>query len=262
MTLADSLNLLISFLGALLIPVVLFFLGQRFIRAKEQSDSALRDAAQLGVFVEHLAGESKERKKLALLALMHMRNAGLFPEALLQAVESIAAGNDPEIAAAARLALGGTVMRGDLTADQRALLFELLLPMKIHFERSRAAFDRWVQRRPAKPALVIEDAIKASKPVIRNLLEAKWYLVPSDLWGDALLLIEHYDAWAAEYDRLRPGGVRDPKEPYVFVGTKGIPFPVAAQDHFMELYDRLIADDRAAATGPGPAHRADTERAS
>ena len=249
MTLAESLKLIVDGLGALLIPVVLFFLGQWFIRSKERSDSALRDAGQLEAFLEHLSSASRERRKLALLALTHMHYAGLFPEALLQAVESIAALDDPEIAAAARLALGRTRPQGNLSSDDRDLFVELLLPMKVHFDRSRQAFQAWVQNRPTKPNLEIEDAIKASNSVIRSILTNKWHLIPIDLQGDALRLIEHYDAWLAEYDRVRPGGVRDPNVPYVFVGPQGFPFPVEAEKRFLERYARMATESGRSKSG-------------
>jgi hypothetical protein len=57
MTRPESLKLIVDALGALLIPVVLFFLGRWFIRSKERSDSALRDAEQLEAFLEHLSSE-------------------------------------------------------------------------------------------------------------------------------------------------------------------------------------------------------------
>ncbi|MBI5932630.1 MAG: hypothetical protein HY867_02895 [Chloroflexi bacterium] len=239
MTLNDILNLIVDSIDTLLIPFVLFFLGQWYIRAKERSDSAVRDATQLESFLEHLSSENRERRKLALLALNHMRNAGQFPAALLQAIESIAALDDPEIAAAADLALGRTSAQAGLSSDERDLLFELLLPMKVHFERSHRAFQEWVRNPPAKPNIEIEDAIKASNSVVRNILASKRHLIPPDLQQDALDLIKHYDAWQEEYERLRPGGIRNPKVPYVFVGPKGFPFPVAAERNFMARFEKL-----------------------
>lgn len=245
MTTAEGLKLVVDALGALLIPVVLFVLGQWFIRSKERSDSARQDAVQLAAFLEHLSSESKERRKLALLALTHMRDAGAFPTILLQSVESIAARDDPEVAAVARLALGTAYPHRGLNQEERALLLEVLLPTKVHFERSRQAFQRWVEKRPATPNLEIEDAIKASNTVISALLRSNWHIIPSDLQEDALRLLEHYDAWLAEYDRLRPGGVRDASVPYVFVGPQGFPFPVEAERRFLARYAALAGE------GPG-----------
>ena len=212
MTLNEILTLIVDAIGALLVPIVLFFLGQWFLQSKERNDQALRDADQLATFLEHLSSESRERRKLALLALTHMRNADLFPKTLLQTVESIAAQDDPEIAAVARLALGSTKPQDNLSTDERALLFELLLPMKIHFDRTLKAFRFWVQNSRSKPNIDIENAIKASNSVIRSILVTKWHLIPTDLQDDALKLIEHYEAWLAEYDRLRPDGIRDLSE--------------------------------------------------
>lgn len=61
-------------------------------------------------------------------------------------------------------------------------------------------------------------------------------MIPAELQDDAMKLIEHYDAWSEEYVRLRPGGVRDPNVPYVFVGPKGFPFPVEAEKNFLNKY--------------------------
>ena len=245
MTPAETLQVIVDALGALLIPLVLFFLGQWFIRSKERSDSALREAGQLAAFLEHLASESRERRRLALLALTHMRNARLFPDQLLQAVQSIAARDDPEIAALANLALGRTSPRKNLTPEEHSLLFELLLPMKLHFDRTRHAFQAWVQTKATKPNLEIEDAIKDSNSVIRSILTNKWHLIPADLQVDALHLIGHYDAWLVEYDRVRPGGIRNPDVPYVFVGPRGSPFPVDAEKHFLEKYATMASESDA-----------------
>jgi hypothetical protein len=249
MSLADGLKLVVDALGALLVPVVLFLLGQWFLRSKERSDNARQDAIQLAAFLEHLSSENKDRRKLALLALTYMNDAGVFPGILLQSVQSIAARDEPDVAAVARLALGAAHPREGLSQKDRDLLLEVLLPAKVHFERSHQAFQRWVDERPAKPNLEIEDAIKASNSVISALLRTKWHLIPGNLQVDALRLLEHYDAWLAEYYRLRPGGVRDPKVPYVFVGPLGFPFPVDAERRFVEQYAALVADDSGARTG-------------
>lgn len=238
----DQGKLIVDALGALLIPIVLLFLGQWFIRSKEQSEIARRDAEQLAVFLEHLSSESRERRKLALLALTHMNNAGQFPAVLLQSVESIAARDDLEVAAVARLALGRERPNEGLNPDERALVLELLLPMKVHFDRTRQAFEFWVKEQSITPNVEIEDAIKSSNSIICNLLRTKWHMVPTILQQDALRLLEHYDAWSAEYERLRPGGVRDPKVPHVFVGPLGYPFPADAEQRFLARYAELASE--------------------
>lgn len=189
-----------------------------------------------------------------------MHNAGLFPEVLLQSVESIAARDDPEVAAAARLALGRERPHEGLSPDERALVLELLLPMKVHFDRTRQAFEIWVETRPTSPNVEIEDAIKASNSVICNLLKTKWHIIPTDLQRDALRLVEHYDAWSAEYERLRPGGVRDPKVPYVFVGPQGHPFPADAEQRFLARYGALTSESGGPNTGAQQGAPADAEK--
>src|SRR5687768_2123994 len=166
MTEAEGFKLVVDAVGSLLVPLTLFILGQWFLRSKERSDRARQDAIHLAAFLEHLSSESKERRKLALLALTHMRDAGLFPTILFQSIQSIAVRDDLEVAAVARLALGAAQPHKGLSQDERTLLLEVLLPMKVHFERSRLAFQRWITNRPTTPNLEIEDGIKASNTVI------------------------------------------------------------------------------------------------
>ena len=233
---------MVDALGVILVPVVIFFLGHLFIRSKERSDSARQDATQLAAFLQHLSSESKETRKLALLALTHMRNAGLFPTVLFEAVQSIAARDEPEVAAFARLALGAAQPNEGLNQEDRMFLLEVLLPMKVHFDRTHRAFEQWIERSPSrskKPNLEIEDAILASNTAIRTLLRTKWHLIPTELQEDATKLLQHYDAWVTEYHRLRPGGVRDETVPYVFVAQQGFPFPTDAEAHFMSRYSAL-----------------------
>jgi hypothetical protein len=243
MTTPETIKLVVDGLGALLIPVVLFVLGQWFLRSKERSDRAREDATQMAVFVEHLSSESKARRKLALLALNHMRHSDLFPQILYEAVESIAARDEPDVAAYAELALGTAGSLRHLTGDQRALLLELLMPVKVHFERSRRAFQYWADNRPTKPNVEIEDSIKVSNSIIRTLLRSNWDLIPHDLEPDARRLVEHYDAWEAEYHRVRPKGIRDPNIPYVWAGPQGFPFPRDSERRFLERYATTLAAD-------------------
>jgi hypothetical protein len=240
----ENLQLFVNALGAVLIPIVLFILGQWFVRSKERSDRTRQDADQLAAFLEHLSSENMERRKLALLALTYLRNAGHFPDVLLQAVESISKGDDLEVAAAARFALGEAAGFVGLDSEKRSLVLELLLPMKVHFERTRDAFRRWTDNPPPTPNLVIEDAIMESNSTIRDLLKAKWYMIPAELQDDALLLIQHYDAWMDEYERLRPDGIRNPDVPYVFVGPQGTPFPREAERNFMLRYEELTGEGK------------------
>lgn len=56
----------------------------------------------------------------------------------------------------------------------------------------------------------------------------KAHLVPGELEEDSRRLIEHYDRWAEEYDRLRVRQ-QNSAEPFVFVGPSGFPFPRDAE---------------------------------
>jgi hypothetical protein len=230
----DVLKLVVEATGAILIPVVLLIVGQWFTRQKERSDKAQREADLLAHFLDHLSSENADKRKLALLILKHLQDANRFPAPLLEAVQSIAATDNPSVAAAARIALGEVA-----TAKNFTLLSELLLPMKVHFDRTRDLFKQWVSKPASKPNEQLEEFIKQSNMFIRNLLMEKGHLVPGNLQPDALKLIEHYEAWLREYDRVRPGGVRDPNVPWVFVGPQGVPFPIESEKRFMELYEEL-----------------------
>ena len=244
----DSIELVLEAVGALLVPFFLLVLGQWFIRSKERSDAARHDAASVASFLEHLSSRNKARRKLSLLALAHMRDANLLPRELFQSIESIASVDDPEVAAFAQVALGSTRLRQDLSQAERTLLLELLLPVKIHLERTRSAFKDWMDLEYKTPNVEMEKLIKASNSVISSLLRSKWHLIPRDLQPDALQLLEHYDAWLAEYNRLRPNGVRDPNTPYVFVGPQGFPFPGKAEERFLSRYAVLAGEARQPAT--------------
>jgi hypothetical protein len=119
--------------------------------------------------------------------------------------------------------------------------------MKIHFERTRTAFDLWVRSTGAdrpRPNEPLEEVIRESNIGIRDLVVSNWSLIPPEYQEDAHALLRHYQAWLEEYDRVRPGGVRDPEVPYVFVGPKGFPFPVEAETRFLALYERLTEESR------------------
>jgi hypothetical protein len=218
--------------GTILIPLVLLILGQNFTKMKERSERSQKEAEQLAKVIEHLSSENAEKRKLALLILIHLQKNDKFPRYLMDGVKSIAAKDNPEIAAYAMLA------SGDLwTEKDFGLYSEVLLPLKIHLDRSRVSFKMWVGKPLKEPNETIENMIRESNLFICNLLRVKWHLLPEAYQEDAMALIEHYEAWLEEYDRVRPGGVRDPGIPYVFVGPRGKPFPVEAETRFLQLYE-------------------------
>jgi len=236
---SGDLKTALDFVGSTITPVLLFVFGNLVLKQKERNERALRDAAQLTQFIEHLAGDNKERKKLALLALYHLKGANLFPDSLLKVVQSIVSSDDLELSAMASIALGTLRPIEGISAKEESLLFEILLPVKIHFERTKHAFSRWISMPLASPNTQIEEIIKSSNTAVRNLLTTKWHLLPEDLQPDAADLIQHYDAWLEEFERVRPGGIRAPEPKFVFVGPKGVPFPSEAEQHFLNRLNKL-----------------------
>jgi hypothetical protein len=68
----------------------------------------------------------------------------------------------------------------------------------------------------------------------RDLLRRKAQLVSTQLTADARKLIEHYDRWLEEYEKLRGGATPDTTTAFVFVGPEGFPFPREAERRFRE----------------------------
>ena len=137
-----------------------------------------------------------------------------------------------DIAAAAQMAVG---------IDQEeippaVLLSELMAPLKVNFHRSEDSFRRW-----HKQDLFLEEIIHDSNLFARDLLTSKSHMIPTDLLPEASLLVDHYNAWLEEYDRVRPDGVRDPNEAFVFVGIPPInkPFPREASLKFISRFQEL-----------------------
>ena len=120
-------------------------------------------------------------------------------------------------------------------AWQQQALSELFGPLYMQFERTRRAFLRWNSMNLYLEAKVMREGNETA----RNLLLGKGHLISPGLIIHAGELIEHYDAWLEEFDRVR--GTNSPKsdEEFVFVGTKGHPFPSRAEEAFREEFARL-----------------------
>ncbi|HEY4329985.1 MAG TPA: hypothetical protein VGN88_09635 [Phycisphaerae bacterium] len=115
-------------------------------------------------------------------------------------------------------------------AWKHQVLCELLGPMQIHFARSKSAFGRWNGKNLFLEAQVVRQANQA----IRDTLLAKGHLILPHLLPHATALIEHYDVWMEEFDRVRNAKDPGPEMDFVFAGPKGYPFPHAAEDAFKE----------------------------
>ena len=114
-------------------------------------------------------------------------------------------------------------------------LAELLGPVNILLNRTVRAFNRY----NANNIYLEAKVLKEGNETIRNLLLEKSYLIPNELLMEADNLIEHYDRWLEEYDKVRNTTNPDLKTPFVFVGTKGFPFPKISADKFQLVYNKI-----------------------
>lgn len=221
----------IKIIGSILIPVVLFMVGRTFTNQRATADTQQAHISLLSSLADKLASENPKSRIIALHIIGHMRDQGKLPVELIDSIATIATIDDPDVAAAAMIALGK-----DIKITDNLLLSELFAPMKIHFDRTKEAFSGWTTFNVS-----IENKIKESNQTIRDLLINRRQLIPNELKEDASNLIAHYDAWLEEYDRVRPGGIRDKNERYVFVGPQGKGFPSGASDRFNDYYKKLLS---------------------
>ncbi len=115
---------------------------------------------------------------------------------------------------------------------------ELLGPVHMQLDRTRRAFDRWTAHNLFLEAKVIREGNLA----VRDLLLQKGHLIPGELLPDAGRLIEHYDRWLEEYERVRAAQQPSLDTPFTFVGPQGYPFPRDAEERFKAAFTRLWAE--------------------
>jgi len=115
------------------------------------------------------------------------------------------------------------------------VLSELLGPIVMQLDRTGRAFARWQQRN----AYIETKIMKVANETTMDLLLRKGHLIPPDLLDEAGRLVEHYDRWLEEYDRVRGGAEPQLDEPFVFAGPKGYPFPIDAEKKFKQRFEAL-----------------------
>ncbi|MBD9482151.1 hypothetical protein IB229_04165 [Pseudomonas sp. PDM14] len=114
-------------------------------------------------------------------------------------------------------------------------LAQLFGPAHMQLERTRRAFHRWKARNLYLEAKVVREG----NQTIRDLLLNQGHLIPPALMDAAGLLVEHYDAWLEEFDRVRGDSEQASDTEFVFAGARGFPFPVAAEQQFQNEFRRL-----------------------
>jgi hypothetical protein len=117
-------------------------------------------------------------------------------------------------------------------------LAELLGPINMLLNRTNIAFNRLT----ANNKFVEAKILKESNEKIRDLLLLKGHLIPLELIPDANKLVEHFDRYLEEFEKIRGGQNPDLDAPFVFVGPKGYPFPKSSADQFQIKYKALWLD--------------------
>lgn len=236
----ETIELILDAAGTLIVPIVLIGIARWFANKKESNDKAKWESEQIAKFIENLSSDNILEKRLALLALEHLKGSGHFPHSLLETIRSVATEANPVLAAQALLLLDQGENIDKLNEQDKTLVRELLYPMILHFKRTKRAFEAWSLVNSDRPNEYIEKVIRDSNFAIRELLYDKWHLIPDEYIPHASALVEHYNAWLKKYEDLRPSGIRDKTESFVFVGPDGKPFPFTAEEQFSKLYETLV----------------------
>ena len=111
----------------------------------------------------------------------------------------------------------------------------LLGPVIMQLDRTRRAFARY----EANSRFVESEILYKGNLTVRDLLLTNGHLIPDELRDVSNRLVEHYDRWLEEYDRVRGGRKPNPNEAFVFAGPSGYPFPAEADQLFKDSYKRL-----------------------
>lgn len=120
----------------------------------------------------------------------------------------------------------------------RKKVFEvLLMPLIANFDKTHKAFTKYFDDPKA------EDDLLSGNRGNLDILSENMELIPTNFKNDALKLVEHYNAWLEEYNRIRLGNDSDkPESRFVFAGPNGFPYPKDAERKFRELH-KLYADE-------------------
>lgn len=225
-------------IGGIGIPLVLFYAGRRIAKQREKADARNQQLLQISQLIDSLASTNPKERMIALQLIRQLQAETSLPALFLTEIGWLAVVDDPNAAGAAQIVLGSRV-------PDIVLLLDFLGPIVDHLDRSKQAFDRWHGFNEA-----LEDEVMRSNMFIRDHLVSRWHLIPPALSQHAQRLIEHYDAWLAKYERLRPNGVRDKTERFVFVGPDGFPFPDKSEAAFREWGVKLQASVQKGRCGP------------
>ena len=168
--------------------------------------------------------------RVALIEFLQEQRADLFSDDKKKRQESIAMleASFPSRYSTAVINKLQIIQGGDAAADPKVVVAELLEPLVKELDASKQAF---LALQPNDTAN--EQKLREANRKARDLLVTKATLVPPELRQDALQLVEHYDAWFAEYERVRGPGKTD-QAPFVFAGPAGFPVPQNAERKLRE----------------------------
>jgi hypothetical protein len=125
-----------------------------------------------------------------------------------------------------------------VTEWKRQSLALLVAPVVMPLDRTRRAFLRY----EANNRFLESEILYKGSLAFRDMLLGNGHLIPEDLREVSGRLIEHYDRWLEEYERVRGDRKLAPDEPFVFAGPKGYPFPQGADKLFAQAYDGLVSE--------------------
>ncbi len=119
------------------------------------------------------------------------------------------------------------------TPGLRAEYCDILRPLVLQLDRTKAAFNRW----NGKDLSLESETIRDGNLKARALLEENGKLVPDALREDQKKLMLHYDRWLEEYDRVRVKRTSNPDQPFVFVYS----FPSESEKRFRSRMAQIEA---------------------
>jgi hypothetical protein len=117
------------------------------------------------------------------------------------------------------------------------MLTELVGPICMHLHRTKRAFARY---KDSNAYLEAEILFKGNAHA-RDLILQRGYILDPRLLGHAIRLLEHYDAWLEEYAKQRQDPYASGAK-FVFAGPRGYPFPVKAEQAFMNMCHELRSE--------------------
>ena len=113
--------------------------------------------------------------------------------------------------------------------ENKKILNELIGPVVMGMYVTKRAFQKYKVGGGYLENFVLKEANKKN----RDLLMGMGHMLQGDMLVHALCLIEHYDAWLGEWDRMRS---LDTTKGLVWAGPMGYPFPTLSEKAFMEFH--------------------------